>query len=72
MLSAALAGFLGTALAGLRVPAFGMTFGALNIIFTGVGLLAISAGIYVIITLRRVHLDEDAKTETEAVEVSAW
>lgn len=71
LLSATLGGYLGTALSDLHIAVLGLSFGPLDTIFSGVGLLAIAAGVYVIVTLRHVDLDGTEQSALATIETRA-
>jgi len=61
--SIALAGYLAsTVLRNFHVIAFGIAFGPIDTIFTCAGLLAVIAGLYAMVSLRGVRLEDEHKT----------
>lgn len=61
LLSVAVAGYLvSDVLAGFHATVLGITFGPVDTVFTGMGLLAVAGGIYARIALRDVIAAEDA------------
>ncbi len=75
MLSVALAGYLaGDLLQGLHASVLGMTFGTIDTIFLGTGLLVFLGGLYAIINLRSFRMEERKEAPepaTSAAEVVA-
>ncbi|MDQ2903050.1 MAG: MFS transporter [Chloroflexota bacterium] len=71
ILSILLAGYLaGTVLRGFHVVLLGVTWGRIDTIFTGTGLIVILGGIYALVNMRGMRMDEPEPgtktTETEA------
>ncbi len=56
IVSVALAGVLASALHGFHAALLGITFGPIDTIFTGAGVLVILGGLYAAVNLRGVHL----------------
>ena len=60
-ISIAAAGFLaGTVLHGLHVSLLGSTWGPVDTIFTGTGLLTVAGGCYAMVNLRGITLNDDS------------
>lgn len=69
MLSIVLSGYLAsTAMHNFRATFLGLTFTTIDTIFTGMGLLVVIGGIYALVNMRRLHLEEEEKTTQKEVE----
>lgn len=66
MVSVSIAGYLtGTVLNGLHATFLGMTFTPVDTIFTRAGILVLCAGVYALVAMRGVDLQEPVGTDDE-------
>lgn len=69
MLSIVLSGYLAsTALHNFRATFLGITFTDIDTIFTGMGFLVVIGGVYALINMRGLHLEEEEKTTQKEAE----